>query len=74
MGDITDWMFESGMLDSPECDDYDGPRAAKPLCRYCGRAIEFVHNGMRWRLYEPGARELHVCQKVPTLNGFEDLT
>lgn len=45
---------------------YHGTPAPKgtppmPLCKRCGKAIEFIHSGVRWRIYEPGALKLHAC-------------
>lgn len=76
MGDIVDWMHEAGMLDMPfdDADDeaeYDGPRGgANSKCRRCGAPIEFVHTGVRWRLYERGANKLHVCQHDVSADDF----
>lgn len=30
-------------------------------CKRCGARIDFIHSGVRWRLYEVGSVKLHVC-------------
>lgn len=82
MGDITDWMHESGMLDMPDpfYDDaeYEWGGAQPPQrrrghvlrCRNCG-AIGLnwqMVKGSKWRLHE--GRLPHVCKT--SADGFED--
>lgn len=76
MGDITDWMFESGMLDHPDPfdhDEYGGAQPSMAYCRRCGQRIEFVHSGVRWRLYEPGAVKLHACNPPVDSSEFKPI-
>ena len=64
MGEYADYMIERELdrMFSGDFDDDDGPSMG--TCRHCGKRIEFVHSGVRWRLYEPGAVKPHACPPV----------
>ena len=63
MGDITDWMFESGMLDMPDPFDHDEPRDTHVKCRYCGKSTWWHHTGVRWALVDVKGK-LHNCRQA----------
>jgi hypothetical protein len=74
MSDTFD--HEGDALESFNDDRYygGGPRSSTPRCKYCGREVEWLHSGVRWRMYEPGeAVKLHVCQRVASPDEFEDV-
>lgn len=54
--------------DAPE----DDPRTPV-VCRYCGSAdVEWIHTGVRWRLFDNEARKPHCCDRRDD-NDFEVL-
>jgi hypothetical protein len=72
MGDIVDWMFQSGQLDMPNPFDHDDLGDEPPYtkryikCRYCGSgAVSWGKLNGKWRLYSMGV--LHRCSSMPTL-------
>lgn len=72
MGDIVDWMFQSGMLDMPDPFDHDegGYGYSKPLkitqCRYCHSTdVKWNQFNGKWRLFTK--EQLHTCSSMPTL-------
>lgn len=54
-------------------DDDDDGAPGMGTCQRCGARIEFIHSGVRWRLYEPGARRLHACSNPASPDEFPDL-
>lgn len=78
MGDIADDIYNQmadGYLDDYGDDEWPaGPRYSPyGNCRRCGAPIEFVHTGVRWRLYERGAARLHTCATAADPSEFEVL-
>ena len=86
MGDITDWMHESGMLDMPDPFDYGdaewggrpGRERNAPACKPCGSIdVHWRETEHGWRLFNdkrqhPGNRYVeHDCTPEPTADGFE---
>jgi len=52
-----------------------GPDSPAPYCRHCNAPVEWIHSGVRWRMYEPGdVVKLHVCNNAASADEFEDLT
>lgn len=43
-------------------------------CRRCGARVDFIHSGVRWRLYEVGALKLHSCANPASPDEFEDIS
>jgi hypothetical protein len=55
-------------------DDDGSPRSANPYCRYCEcRDVEWIHTGVRWRLYNVGGLLPHRCVRVASVDDFEVL-
>lgn len=61
MGEIAEWIWESGLLDAPYDDEDFGGHDNITTCRRCGAPIELVHEQGRWRVYEIGAQKRHTC-------------
>lgn len=72
MGDIADMIYQQ-FCDGGWDDDDEAPPHNYGTCRRCGKKIEFIHSGVRWRLYEPGARKLHACANPASPDEFPDL-
>ena len=53
-------------------EDAEGPNMAN--CQRCGARVEFIHSGVRWRMYEAGAVTLHACAKVASVDDFDDVS
>lgn len=81
MGDITEWMFERGLLDAPDDDQYDwdhedaGGPVHQPRCKFCGSVdVTWIHTGVRWRLFDAEAKNPHRCLRAASVDDFDDLT
>jgi hypothetical protein len=57
-------------------DDENGsPKSKQPRCKFCGSTdVSWIHTGVRWRLYDDEAKNLHVCARTATTDDFDDLT
>lgn len=75
MGDIVDWMFESGMMDMPDPFDHGDSEwgGAQPrrsvVCKHCKKAGLRWHQRQHWALIEPNGA-LHQCRKQTAAEAF----
>lgn len=57
-------------------DHHDAEDEERPVarCKYCGSTeVEWIHTGVRWRLFDNEARRPHQCEKVASPDDFEVL-
>lgn len=53
-------------------DDDGSPRSFRPYCKYCrSEEVEWVHSGVRWRLYDADAMTLHSCGRTASVDDFD---
>lgn len=57
-------MREPDAFDMQDAEEEGPERANLGACRRCGKRVEFIATGVRWRKYEEGALKLHVCNDV----------
>lgn len=58
MGEMAEY-YDDRYSDFDESDDTEGV-----VCKRCGRdGLEWNHNYLGWRLYEPVSGDLHECTK-----------
>jgi hypothetical protein len=68
MGDIVDWMFQSGMLDAPDADE---ERVSRPRCKFCNKGpFDWHHTGVRWVLLDDDGK-IHRCSKAAPASADE---
>lgn len=60
---------------------YYGPRYSSdlakpaPKCKHCGSTdVDWVHTGVRWRIYDKDMQNPHRCARVADNNDFEDVS
>lgn len=64
---MTQYDDDANRWGDDEDDEFDNVGT----CQRCGGRVEFIHSGVRWRLYEPGSLKLHVCVNQASPDEFD---
>ncbi|CAB4124647.1 hypothetical protein UFOVP61_25 [uncultured Caudovirales phage] len=67
MGELADYYMDR---DLDRFNDEAAEFENTGTCQRCGARIDFIHSGVRWRLFEVGSVKLHVCANQASADEF----